>query len=73
MLEVKLMTTSEGARRLGVHPKTLSRLMRNKKLPGVKLANRWLIEETVLDEFRKTYTGREGRPKGYSPRRWEKR
>ena len=64
-----LVTANEAARELGVHPKTVSRLVRQGKLAGIKLANRWLVEEATLEAFREHYTGKEGRPKGYSPKR----
>ncbi len=64
-----LVTTHEAGSRLQVHPKTVSRLMRMGKLAGVKLANRWLVEESTLEEFGRTYVGKKGRPLGYSPRR----
>jgi len=68
-MRTNLVTTHEAASRLQVHPKTVSRLMRMGKLTGVKLANRWLVEESTLEEFSKGYVGRKGRPSGYSPRR----
>lgn len=71
MMEKKLglVTTSEAARELGVHPKTVSRLLRQGKLAGVKLANRWLIEQATLKTFGKNYIGKKGKPKGWSPRK----
>jgi len=70
--ELRLVTTYEAARRLEVHPKTVSRLMRQGRLAGVKVANRWLIEEAVFENFGKTYTGKKGRPKGWSPKEVKK-
>lgn len=64
-----LVTAYEAARELRVHPKTVRRLLRQGKLAGVKLANRWLIEQTTLETFGKNYIGKKGRPKGWSPRR----
>lgn len=66
---LKLVTTHEAAMRLGVHPKTVSRLMRQGRLTGVKLANRWLIDEAAFDKFGRTYVGKKGRPKGWSPKK----
>ena len=68
-MKVKLFTTYEAARQLGIHPKTVSRLLRQGKLSGVKLANRWLIEQPILETFSKKYIGKKGRPKGWSPRK----
>jgi excisionase family DNA binding protein len=62
-----LLTSYEVARELGVHHKTISRLLRLGKIPGIKVANRWLIERDTFEAFRKVYSGKNGRPKGYSP------
>lgn len=67
--ELKLLSTSEVAKRLGVHPKTVSRLMRRGKVSGVKVANRWLIEEAAFEVVGQTYVGKKGRPKGWSPKK----
>ncbi|HXZ95319.1 MAG TPA: helix-turn-helix domain-containing protein [Dehalococcoidia bacterium] len=67
--KLKLIAASEAAHRLGVHHKTVSRLMRLGKLGAVKVANRWLLEESALERFAKTYEGKKGRPKGYSPKK----
>lgn len=67
--KLHLTTSYEAARELGVHPKTVSRLLRQGTLAGVKLANRWLIEQDTLEDFRKDYIGKKGRPKGYSPKK----
>ena len=67
--QLGLVSSHEAARRLGVHPKTLSRLLRIGKLTGVKIANRWLVDVQTLEAFSKDYVPREGRPIGYSPGR----
>ena len=64
-----LITSHEVARELGIHHMTVSRLIRQQKLPGIKLANRWLIERDNLEVFRKDYIAKKGRPKGYSPKK----
>ena len=63
-----LVSTSEAATRLGVHPKTVARLVRSGKVSAVKVANRWLVEESTVEAFSKTYVGKKGRPKGWSPK-----
>lgn len=67
--ELKLVAASAAAQHLGVHHKTVSRLMRQGKLGAVKVANRWLIEEADLERFAETYVGKTGRPKGWSPKK----
>lgn len=64
-----LTTSHEVARELGIHHMTVSRLIRQQKLPGIKLANRWLVERDNLEAFRKNYISKKGRPKGYSPKK----
>ena len=66
---LKLVTASEAAAILNVHHKTIARLMRLGKLPAVKIANRWLIEESAFNTFCESYVGKKGRPKGWSPKR----
>jgi excisionase family DNA binding protein len=70
--KLQLVTASEAARRLGIHPKSLGRLFRKGKIDGIKLANRWLIEEATLEMFSKDYVSKKGRPKGYRPGRRQK-
>jgi hypothetical protein len=71
--KLDFVTASVASRRLGINPKSLGRLLRQRKLNGIKLANRWLIEEETLSKFCKSYVGKKGRPKGYSPGRREKK
>ena len=67
--EIRLISSSEAAQELGVHHKTVARLLRQGKLDGVNIANRWLIERNSLDSFKEGYVGKKGRPKGYSSKR----
>lgn len=69
MAKIKLVSASEAAKKLGIHPKTASRLMRQQKIDAIKVANRWLVDEATLEQFAKTYVGKGGRPKGWSPKR----
>ena len=61
---LKVLTTSEVAEKLGVHPKTISRLIRQGKISAVKLANRWIVEEATFESFGEKYVGKRGRPSG---------
>jgi len=67
--KLRLVTSYEAARKLGVHQMTVTRLLRQGKLAGVKLANRWLIEQDTLEAFCKGYIGKKGRPQGCSPKK----
>jgi excisionase family DNA binding protein len=60
---------SEASKRLEITHKSLQRLIRQGKLPAIKIANRWLIDKTALEKFSQTYIGKKGKPKGYSPKR----
>jgi len=68
-MAVALVTSCEAAGVLGVRHTSIRRLARQGKLPALKLANRWLIERDAFEAFQKTYVGKRGRPKGYSPKR----
>ena len=71
MEQTRLISSHEAADRLQVHHKTISRLMRRGKLGAVKVANRWLIQEADVENFARTYVGKKGRPKGWSPKKKE--
>lgn len=51
------------ARRLGIHPLSASRLIRQGRLPGLKVGKTWIVREEHLEELAKTYEGRRGRPR----------
>jgi len=67
--ELNFLPASEAAQKLGITLRSLQRLIRQGKLPAVKIANRWLIDKNILENFSRTYIGKKGRPKGYSPKR----
>jgi len=67
--ELRILTTSEVAKKLGVHPKTVSRLMRQGKVTGIKVANRWLMEKPAFETFSRKYVGKKGRPEGFKLRK----
>ncbi len=48
---------------LGIHHMTIQRLLRDGKLPAEKIANRWLLRRTDVEEFAKTYVPKVGRPR----------
>ena len=59
------LTSGEAARLLGTHAVSVSRLVRQGRLPAEKVANRWLIPRALVEEFSKDYVGRRGRPMGW--------
>lgn len=51
---------NEVSRRLGIHPESVRRLIRDGKLPAIKFGNKWLVDKTALDQFASGYDGRPG-------------
>lgn len=70
-LEGTYITTTEAAKLLSIDPKSAGLLVRNGKIPGVKLANRWLIPKDFVEELAKSYRGKRGRPR--TKRKYTKR
>ena len=65
------ITTAEAAKILSIDPKSAGALVRTGTIPGVKLANRWLVSRAFVEEMAKTYHGQRGRPR--TKRRYTKR
>ena len=57
------VSSGDAARVLGVHPMSMQKLFRDGPLPGVKIANRWIIRRADLEEFAKSYVSKVGRPR----------
>ncbi len=57
------LASSEAADILGIHHMTIQRVLRDGKLPAEKIANRWLLRRTDVEEFAKTYVPKVGRPR----------
>ncbi len=53
-------TVAEAAQRLGIHPESVRRLIRENRLPATKFAHSWLIARDVLEQFASGYEGRPG-------------
>ena len=56
------LNIKEAAEILSIHPGTLKRLCREKKIRAEKVHNGWLIHSDVVREFAKHYSGQRGRP-----------
>jgi len=63
------MNITEAADFLNIHPGTLKRLYRERKLAAEKVHNGWLIHSEVIHSFAKGYNGRRGRPKNNTSQR----
>ena len=57
------VSSGEAAKLLGIHPLAIQKLIYQGRLPAEKIAYRWLIPRTALEEFAKTYEGKRGRPR----------
>jgi excisionase family DNA binding protein len=55
------VTVDDVAARLNIHPESVRRLIRNKKLPARKFANTWLVKRAILEQFASHYDPRPGK------------
>jgi excisionase family DNA binding protein len=51
----------EAARELNIHPQSLRRLIKQKKIPATLFAGKYLIERDKLEMFKSNYDPRPGR------------
>jgi excisionase family DNA binding protein len=54
------VTVIDAAERLGIHPESVRRLIRQERLPAKKFQNSWLIARDVLEQFASGYDKRPG-------------
>jgi excisionase family DNA binding protein len=60
-LEERYADVLEAGKRLGIHPESARRLMRQGRIPGAfRFGNKWLVERDRLEQFALTYNGRPG-------------
>jgi excisionase family DNA binding protein len=57
------LSTAEAAQVLGIKQMSIHALIRDGRLPAVKVAYRWLIPREQLEEFSRSYQPRQGRPR----------
>ena len=62
-LNESVISSSEAASFLGIHPLSIQKLIYSGALPAEKIANRWLIPRDALSEFAKVYNPSRGRPR----------
>jgi len=64
MSKVELLEAYAGveevAERLGIHPESVRRLIRQGKLPAIKFGNKWLVDKAILEQFASHYDPRPG-------------
>ena len=51
----------EAARILNIHPQSLRRLIKQKKVPALLFAGKYLIQRAELEQFKSNYDPRPGR------------
>lgn len=56
------VSTTEAARRLGIHPVSVARLIPEGRLPSQKVGKTWVVIEADLEAFARGYRARRGRP-----------
>ncbi len=57
------VSSPQAAQMLGITGVGVAQLIRQGRIPAVKIANRWLIPRSFIEEFALTYEGRRGRPR----------
>ena len=62
-VKATFITSPEAARLLGITPVGVAQLVRQGRIPAVKMANRWLIPRDFVEQYARTYQGRRGRPR----------
>ena len=50
---MELITVSQVAEYLRIHPEVIRRWLREKKLPGVKIGKEWRIDKQAIDDMLK--------------------
>ena len=70
-VQAALMSSSDAARELGITPEAASRLVRQGRLPGVKIGRSYVIPRESVDSFSIGYIPARGRPK--TKRKYTKR
>ena len=65
------MSSAEAARKLGITPEAASRLVKQGKLPGVKIGQSYVIPRESVDSFSIGYVPARGRPR--AKRKYTKR
>jgi excisionase family DNA binding protein len=62
-LQLNIVSISEAASLLEVHPETVKRLCRREVLPATKFGRSWLIKRIDLLRFAEHYQATPGRPR----------
>ena len=70
-IQQEFVSSADAARILGIKQMSIHALIRDERLPAVKVAYRWLISRSFVEELAKTYHSGPGRPR--TKRKYTKR
>ena len=59
----EVIGSTEVGHRLGIHPLSASRLIRQGKLRGSMVGRTWVVRAEDVERLARTYEGRRGRPR----------
>lgn len=62
-LNDEYISSTEAEKILGLRPYAIQKLIKRGTVPAEKIANRWLVSKTFVEEFAKTYVPKVGRPR----------
>jgi excisionase family DNA binding protein len=51
------MTTEDAAKKLGYHPESIRRMLRDKELEGLKWGSYWLVSKKSIDKYQRKNDG----------------
>ena len=60
---MKLLSTSEVAKRLGIHHFSVCRIIREGRLRAQKIGKSWVVLEEDVESLAQSYEARRGRPR----------
>ena len=60
---MKLLSTSEVAKRLGIHHYSVCRIIREGRLRAQKIGRSWVVLEEDVESLAQSYEARRGRPR----------
>ena len=58
----RLYGTEEVAKLLDIHHMSVCRIIRSGRLPAQMIGRSWVVQEEDLEELKRSYVGRKGRP-----------
>ena len=62
-IQQEFVSSADAAQILGIKQMSIHALIRNGRLPAVKVAYRWLIRRDHLEKFAESYVPKQGRPR----------